>query len=217
MPHRFNVLRTGVLAVIVLLFGHQAAFAQTPDQVIRRVQDKYNGVQALRAEFTQTMSSAYSDEAQSYSGTIYLQGDKYRVEAGRQTFVTDGAVTWIYNADENQVLVNSNVEDETSFSLNDFLFNLQDDYTATEARRVNLAGQQHFMLKLKPRQTDSFFSDVTVWLRDSDTVVTRLEVVDANMTTMTFDLKNVQLNPAINAGTFTFRPPQNAEVVDLRS
>lgn len=205
------------LFLVVLFFGQIDVQAQSADQLIQRVQEKYNSIDALRAEFSQTMRSAYSEGEETFSGTLVLQGDKYRVETTNQTLVTNGVVTWIYNASENQVLVNDAVEDETSFSINDFLFNFSDHYTATGTESVTLGGEKHFKINLKPKSPDSFFQDVTVWLRDRDTIITRLEVLDMNETTMLFNLTNIQLNPEVNATTFTFQPPKTAEVIDLRS
>lgn len=216
-------MKTGLRIVYLLLLsavlfsGQQTAFAQTADQIIQRIQDKYRSIEALKAEFTQTMTTAYSEGSETFSGTVILQGDRYRVETGNQTLVTDGKVTWIYSPADNQVLVNDVVEDETSFSISDFLFNFGENYTATSVRSEQVAGAKHHRVDLKPKSGDSFFREATLWLRDSDNIITRLEVLDVNDTRMTFELTNIQLNPKLEASTFTFQPPRSAEIVDLRS
>ncbi len=211
-----NALRVSLLA-LVLFAGHTTSRAQSADALLQRVEAKYEDVSTLRAEFTQTMSSSYGDQDQSFAGTVLLQADKYRVETGNQTLVTDGKTTWVFNKDENQVVINSNVDDETSFSLSGFLFDVRKQYDAVSARSVSLDGQKHFLLLLKPKDTESFFREVRLWLRDGDTMVTRLEVNDANETKMTFNLRNVELNPKLSASAFSFKPPSSAEVIDLRS
>jgi|SRR5690606_21758545 outer membrane lipoprotein carrier protein len=206
-----------LLSCAVLFAGQQDANAQSADQIIKRIQDKYQAIDALKAEFTQTMTTPYSEGSETFSGTVVLQGDRYRVETGNQTLVTDGKVTWIYNPADNQVLINDVVEDETSFSFNDFLFSFDENYTATSVKSELIGGVKHFRVDLKPRDDDSFFREATLWLRDSDDVVTRLQVLDVNDTQMTFELTNIELNPKLDASTFTFQPPRSAEVVDLRS
>jgi outer membrane lipoprotein carrier protein len=208
-----------LLAIATLaLAGHGVVQAQgNPTQIINRLTARYSAVEALRASFTQSMTSPYTTGEESLSGTVVLQGDKYRVETGRQTLVTDGEVTWIYNADENQVLINHAADDEGSFSINDFLFNHAERYNATEARVVQLQGQRHHMVRLKPKRTDGFFTDLTLWVRDSDMMITQVEVVDVNETKMSFHLTNIEVNPVVSAQTFTFRPPATAQVIDLRS
>ncbi|ARA92534.1 cell envelope biogenesis protein LolA [Rhodothermaceae bacterium RA] len=208
-----------VLAVlaIVLFTGQSAALAQDAHALFERLKTTYETIDALQARFQQTMSTPYSDREETFSGTIVFQRDRYRVETGTQTFVTDGTVTWVYLPDANQVLINDYVEDETAFSLNSFFLNYTDRYEVTSAETVQLDGATHYLLRLKPRNPDTFFTDIAIWMRDRDNLVTRMEVTDVNETRMTFHLEDIQLNPVLRADTFTFTPPEHAEVIDLRS
>jgi len=217
MKQRFNIVRVLFLLLGVLVIGQQQAQAQSASQVVDQLRAKYGNVSTLQAEFTQTMSDGIGGEAQSLSGTLYLQGGKYRVESPRQTYVTDGKVIWIYNADEKQVLVNDNVHDETTFSPNDFIFHFGDHYQATGVRTVTVGGQKQYMLSLKPKLEDSVYRDVTLWVRSNDLTITRLDVVDVNGAKVTISLNNVQLNPKLSESLFTFQAPKGVEVVDLRS
>lgn len=209
---------SGLLWVLVVLIpGQLFAQAADADALVRRLEAKYNEVAALRAEFTQTMSSAYSDLNESFSGTLLLQGPRYRVETRGQTMVTDGAVTWIYNADENQVLINQNEDSEEGFSIDRLFTDYSKRYSAGTVATESLGGRTHFVLTLTPKDPDSFFSDVTVWMRADDAIISRIKVVDQNETTMLFDLKNVSFDPELDPSSFTFSPPKGAEVIDLRS
>lgn len=218
MTQRSTIIRTLALALTVLFFGQTLpAQAQSAGQVLQRLKKKYDTVNALRAEFTQTLSSNYGGGASAFSGVVVLKGNQYRVETSTQTLVSDGKVTWIYSPAEKQVLVNTAVEDETTFSLNDFFLTYDEKYQAVSSQATRLNGQKHARLKLQPKSKDSFFREVTIYVRDSDTVVTRLEVLDVNDTKMVFNLKNIQLNPSVQPSTFTFTPPQGVEIIDLRS
>lgn len=217
MKQRFKSIRVLLLLLSVLVVGQQQAQAQGTDQVVDRLRAKYGKVNTLRAEFTQTISSEAGGDAQTLAGTLYLQGGKYRVESPRQTYVTDGKVIWIYNADERQVLVNDNVHDETTFSPNDFIFHFDDHYQATGVRTVNVSGQKQYMLSLKPKLKDSVYRDVTLWVRSDDLTITRLDVIDVNGAKVTISLKDIQLNPKLSDSLFTFKAPKGVEVVDLRS
>lgn len=211
---RFVLLLLGLFAITGAHFSVQA---QSADQVFKRLRAKYDGVQSVKAEFTQTLTSSYSKESSSSSGTVYLQGNKYRVEAAGQTLVTDGKVTWVYLPSDKQVLINDYQKDETTFSLNDFLFAHRDRYNVVKSTTTRLDGQKHHVLTLKPKQKDAFYTEVVLSMRDKDNVVTRLQVQDLNGTKMFFTLKNIQLNPKLNSTVFTFQPPKNVEIVDLRS
>ncbi len=203
-------------ALLVLsVFSTGQVFAQDGAALLARLQQKYTQAGSLKADFTQTMTSTYGDE--SFSGTLLVSGSKYRVEAGPQQFVTDGKTTWLYNKTQNQVIVNTFVEDETTFSPTGFLTRYGSRYRVTRVVPTTVGGARHYTLTLVPRGDDEFFEEVTVTMRDRDTVITRLEVRDLNDTRMRYDLRNVQFNPVVAAAAFNFTAPRGAEVVDLRN
>ena len=55
-----------------------------------------------------------------------------------------------------------------------------------------------------------------LWVRRSDTVITQLELTDFSDTRIRIRLNAIALNPDFEDGLFTFEPPAEAEVVDLR-
>jgi outer membrane lipoprotein carrier protein len=200
--------------------GAQTPDGQSPDALIRRLEAKYNGGQALQAAFTRTLSQG--GQMNSLSGTLTLQGDRYRVETGRQTLVTNGETTWIYTPARGQVLVNDYVEDETAFSPSHFFDGYRERYRVAGVRTAQRDGAErdgaeHRVLTLEPKEPGAFFREVTLWMRASDAVITRLTVEDANASTMTFTLRDVSFGVPTSASTFRFDAPQSAEVVDLRS
>ena len=206
-----------VLGLVAGLFVVSGVQAQSADQVYSQLQAKYKGIQSVRAEFSQTMTSEFTDEAVTSDGVVVMQGNKYRVETKAQTLVTDGKVTWVYLPADQQVLINDYVQDETNFSLNEFLFDYADRYRVSGVKTAQLDGQTHYVLTLTPKQQDAFFTSVVLSMRDRDDLVTRLQVEDVNGTKMDFRLKNIQVNPKLDSNVFTFKPPRDVEVVDLRS
>jgi outer membrane lipoprotein carrier protein len=213
---RATISRLLLLAVFVLSIGQTAA-AQDADAVFQRLRDKYQTIQSLRAEFTQTMTSAYTDGESSFAGQLVLEGDKYRVETGSEVLIVTDTETYVYRPNEKQVLINDVVEDDNSFSPSDFLLNYDERFDVSSVETVTIGGTRHYKLRLTPKKADSFFQEATLWVRNSDTIITRVEVLDVNDTKMVFSLKNIQLNPRIDAKTFSFTPPQGVEVIDLRS
>jgi outer membrane lipoprotein carrier protein len=185
------------------------------DRLVDRLEQKYDGGQALKAQFTQTTSQ--NGQMSTLSGTLTLKGDRYRVQTDRQTLVTDGETTWVYTPAREQVLVNDYIEDETAFSPSRFFDGYRERYRATDVRTAQRDGAKHHVLTLKPREQGAFFQNVTLWMRASDAVVTRLAVENANGSTMTFTLRDVTFSAKTTAGTFRFDVPPSAEVVDLRS
>ncbi len=204
------------LFMIVLFSGHSPVFAQSDEELIGRLRAKYDQVELMKADFTQSITSPFGDVLPENTGSLLLEGDRYRVETDLQTFVTDGETTWIFNASDNQVLINDFVDDETTFSISKFLANFQNDYEILNTSLNYLNGTRHHEMQLKSLINESFFKEVTLWMRDSDHVITRLKVVDANDALLEFNLNDIQINPNLEGDPFTFTPPATAEIIDLR-
>jgi outer membrane lipoprotein carrier protein len=163
------------------------------------------------------MTADYFDEAERTSGTLVMQGKRYRVETSAQTLVTDGVMTWIYNIAENQVLLNDYVEDETTFSINNFFHHFDELYEVAGVQRAAIGREENVIMKMTARSSDSFFREVTVHMRDRDDMIVRLEVLDANETSLSFDLVDIVLNEPVDSASFRFEPSTDMDVVDLRS
>ncbi len=217
MNARRFAVSLALLAAAVLSVGHPPAFAQDAGAVFERLLNKYHAITGLRAAFTQTTTSAYADGEDTFRGVLILQGEKYRVETGAEILVVDGEVLTVYRPVEKQVLINDVTEDENSFSPSEFLLHYDRRFEVAGVETAQLGGQRHFKLRLRPKNPDSFFREATLWMRDRDDLITRLELTDANETRMVFTLTDIELNPVLDAATFTFTPPEGVEVIDLRS
>lgn len=202
--------------VLAMCFFGPMAQAQQAEDLIARLQAKYESITALRADFAQTLDAAYFDQPEATTGRLYLQGDSYRLETAGQTLVTDGETVFIYSAADAQMLINDYVEDETTFSVRDFFFNHTERYDVATAGARRADGVLYHVLELTPKRPDSFFQQVTLWMRDADNLIARVEVVDINETRMGFTLTDIQLNPALPDDTFELAPPEGTEVIDLR-
>ena len=202
-----------LLAFVVLSSGQ--AFAQKSSKeaeaVLARLRTTYGNVESLRAAFRQTVGGA------TQSGTVLLQGARYRIETPAQVLATDGETAWLYSRDEGQVLVNDYVEDETAFSPTDFFTRYPDRFHVALARRAQVGGVPHEVLRLTPKEPGAFVESVLLWVRATDGLPTRVEVQDGNGTEMTFELDRIEVNPKLARDAFRFTPPAGVEVVDLRS
>ncbi len=216
MRHLIHKASFIALFIIVCFTGQQPLFAQSEAELIGRLRARYDQVDLLKAEFTQTITSPFGDVLPENRGSLILEGNRYRVETDIQTFVTDGETTWIYDAAEKQVLINDFVDDETTFSISNFLGNFHDEYEVLSTSLNYLNGTRHHELQLSAGSDETFFKEVTLWMRDTDHVITRLRVLDVNEAILEFNLNEIELNPAIEGNPFNFVPPADAEVIDLR-
>ncbi|MEM6327323.1 MAG: outer membrane lipoprotein carrier protein LolA [Bacteroidota bacterium] len=203
-------VRSGALALaLVVLFSGQAN-AQDAEAVARQLQDRYSDVRALSADFTQTIGG------ESLRGAIQVQGEAFRLTLPGQTLVTDGTTLWSHAEAEAQVVIQTYDPGEVGFQIGQLFTDYLKVFRPTGASRATIGGTAHDVLALVPREAGSSVRDVTLYARSSDGVPTRIRVHDVNGATLAFDLRNVRLNPRIEESQFRFIAPKGIEIVDLR-
>ena len=121
--------------LIAAYLVHPAAPIAAQPTIVSQVLDKYASLETLQARFQQTMTSDLFDEEETVTGLISMEGPAYRILAGSRTIVTDGETSWIYDAIENQVLIDYYYEDESTFSVHEFLFRFDERFSVQSAVR----------------------------------------------------------------------------------
>ncbi|NQV72277.1 outer membrane lipoprotein carrier protein LolA [bacterium] len=203
--------------VALLTMGSLDVRAQSADNLQAEIATKYESLKAMSASFVQVTTSEFMEAPERFSGTIVFSGSKYRIQTSSQTIVTDGQTLWISNRTEKQVIINDFIEDESSFSLTSLLRQIGSDYTATLLGQKKKDGVDHDLISLIPKDENVQFKSVQIDARSSDSIVTRVEVLDFNDVRMVFDLHDIVLNPVISSDSFSFVPPSGVEVIDLRN
>ncbi len=213
-----------LLALLLLLVGPLTASAQDAslsadegEALLRRVQQRYESARGLRGIFTQQTLSPFAEDTLTVEGTLLLQGERFRIETPQQTLVTDGVTTWIYNPSTNQVIVNDYVNDETVVTPDEIFTDYLGRYAIEDVRATEGNGTALAAIELRSEDPSAFYPEVTVHVDRRSATLQRVRLVDQNGATTLFRLENLQFDPPLEADAFTFVPPDDAEVVDLRS
>jgi len=209
------VLAAFALTAFVLVWPGWSVGAQDLDAgaVMTRLHAKFDEAGAFSAHFRQTLDADYANSSSTIEGTIVLSGDKYRIETGGQTIVTDGVTTWVYIAEDQQVIINDFAEDEGSFSPGHFLNERPDQFDASFADERS---PRHYVVLLETRSADTYLESATLWIDRNDYTVSRIDVVDVNGASIRFEMSDIDLSAVADESTFTFEPAEGVEVVDLR-
>jgi len=216
VPAFFLVL---VALTTLMLPAHAQVRSTDGDRAERlssALSERYDAIDTMRLRFVQTASSAFMDTDERYTGELTFSDIAYRIETSNQTIVADGTTTWVHNRGQRQVIINDFVEDESAFSLTQFLGSFSSEYRSTYQGSESLDGVGHERLRLTPTDDFAAFRQVDLWIRDRDGLVTRLIAVDLNDVRMVFELSSIEVNPTLDEGYFAFEMPEGVEQVDLR-
>lgn len=176
----------------------------------------YSSAEALSVRFEQRLDDPITGGSQRSSGEAVLSRTGYRIETDDYVFVTDGVTTWMHNRPAAQVALGRYEEDSATFALNRLLFAPETQYRVEGSQQVEQGGVALVALKLAAKDASAEYPDATIYLRDHDAMIVRVEARDAAGSSLTLALDRVTLLPKAPADAFTFAVPAGVEVVDLR-
>ena len=201
----------GFLTIILTV---SSVFCQDAQEIIKNVQNKYSSINDAKASFTQTVKPN-SGKAYSSSGTLYIQKeDKYRIETKSQILITDGVTSWSYTPSKKQVVIDNYKETGNNFSPNKYLFKYPENFYSDLEGEEDVNGKTCHVIKLSPRSRGNIKSS-KIWVDKEESVIRKIYIVTAESST-TYTLKNIVLDAGISSSKFTFTPPQDVEVIDMR-
>jgi len=207
--------RLALVGLLVVLSLPLAASAQEAPS-LQALQARYDRLQGLQAAFTQVTSSEFANGSTQLTGSVLLAGNKYRVETPAQTVVTNGTTTWIYSPADSQVVVNDADAETSTITPQAFLTTSAEAYNVTSTRSATRGGTPHHVVSLSAAGSSARFKEATLWVRRSDQIITRLRATDRNGATLDLRLRDIVVDPSLDAATFSFSAPRGVEVVDLR-
>lgn len=202
--------------VLSLLIGFDYAASVT--KIVQKIQDKYEKIDNLSAEFVQVDQYKLTGSMTETRGTIYVKdGVKYRLETEDRTIVTDGETVWTYSVFNNQVLVDRVKEGDGSFLPRDLLFKYPRDYFASLLDEVEIDGDDYYVIKLDPKEgIHGYVKTMKIWVNTDTYIISKIEYTDFNDNISYFEIKKVDIDTELADTLFQFKIDENVEVVDLR-
>lgn len=208
-------MRRIVLVWALLLAGMLSLAAQ--QNIVENVQRTYRGIDNAIIEYDQTVRFPMTRSEQTFEGIVYMKRpDYYRIESEQQTVVTDGETIWSYNPFTEQVIIDLFREDDQMFTPDRFLLDIPDDFYVTVGDREDVQGKSLIMLRLVPKDEHQFVRSMRLWVDDDEWIVRKAEVEDLNDNRTVYRVRAIQLNVGVDEELFSYRPPENAEIIDLR-
>jgi outer membrane lipoprotein carrier protein len=202
---------------LLLAISASAAWAGAPmaDQLIKQVQDRYNGARTLSVNFIENYS-IQGHPRPPEAGTLRLrkQGKMrwdYTRPAGK-LFVSDGKTVFLYTARDNRVEKVPLKDTEDMRAPLAFLLgrlDMKKEFGTFEVR----AGEGGTWLEASAKNDRAPYERIQMLIA-SDGEVRELKVMGRDQSQLAYSFSNEQLNPPVNDALFHFQIPPGAEVVD---
>jgi outer membrane lipoprotein-sorting protein len=170
----------------------------------------------------QVIENPMIDSAES-KGTLVQAGDarlamRFTDPPG-EAIVIDGKHVWIYTPSTvpDQVIRMKVPSGGPAYGYNLlawFLDRPSERYKPSFIRSERLNGRTTDVIKLVPAVPDLPFTQAVIWIDREDALPRRLEILEQSGATRTLRLSSLRTNARISDGTFKFKVPSGARVVD---
>ncbi len=183
-------------------------FAQ--NSIFDQLRSTFEAGKVFKADFTHTYIDSYTEEETKTNGTIWINKDGYRLEADDQIIVVDGALSTVYDAARNRVIISEYDAEEDDFAPSRLLSGLDETYV--------LAGEESSggITTINLESNDDFAVFVGISIEVGS------DLHPQNITATDF-AENVIITGFSNGeflsdaeGIFELSPPEDAEIVDMR-
>jgi len=202
------------------LFIASAAYADARlNDLVGRLQQRYQNLQTLKASFVQTYASKRFSDALTEKGVVYFRkGGLMKWEYQHpepKIFASDGRYYFYYVVADKQVI---KAEPEPTDQHSPALFlagrgNFQKDFRAEWA---DSRSGSH-LIKLTPIKVQPDFSYMIIDVDPSRALITRLLVVDAYDNRTEYKFTQIHENPELPPNFFMFKPPPGTDVIFQRA
>ena len=195
--------------ILLALFIAAPVLADDPEARLRAA---LKNMDAISAEFKQTLRDEDKEIVQQSRGTLELQRPgKFAwtyVEPYEQHIVADGQELWVYDVDLDQVTVKPM---DSGLSTAPIMI-LMKQADVTEQFNVNEVGQRKFLywVELEPHAADLEYTHIYLGLEDDNVRAMELRDQFGRSTQIVFE--NMRVGVVHNPATFKFIPPPGVDV-----
>jgi chaperone LolA len=205
------------LASGIVLATQPIRAADTAEDVLQRVRDRYDQITDARLYFTQMVTMALAGIEQKVSGTLYLKKpNMYRLELPERTVVTDGKTVWSYSVPNKQVLIDRFKLTPGSLTPEQILTGAPEDFSSTLLDPERVGDSKTIVVKLTPRNDASLIESLKLWVDDQSWLIKKVELIDVNEKKTEYLVRDIKTNTGLPDSQFTYEVPDGVEVVDLR-
>tara|TARA_Y100001935_G_scaffold239088_1_gene226367 strand:+ start:115525 stop:116148 length:624 start_codon:yes stop_codon:yes gene_type:complete len=203
-----TIYKRSLLLAFIMAYFCTPVFAQ--NSIFDQLRSTFEAGKVFKADFTHTYIDSYTEEETKTNGTIWINKDGYRLEADDQIIVVDGALSTVYDAARNRVIISEYDAEEDDFAPSRLLSGLDETYV--------LAGEESSggitTINLESNDDFAVFVGISIEV-GSDLHPQKITATDFAENVIITGFSNGEfLSDA--EGIFELSPPEDAEIVDMR-
>lgn len=204
------IITNGVLA--------QQPDTKTAKTILSGVSDKYKSYSAVKATFVIKSENSANQITDQKSGTLYVKGNKYKLEMNSQEVICNNAIIWTYLKDANEVQVNNYEPDENTINPSQIFTIYEKNFLVGYIEEKNLNSKVYQVIDMTPNDKTKSYFKIRLMIDKAAKTIYSAKVFDKNGNKYTYEIQKFSPNAPVTDSFFTFdtKTHPSVEVVDLR-
>lgn len=182
------------------------------NEVGEKIKKKYSSLTSVHVVFT-------TDNASQKTVLKAKKGNMFVLDNGANIVYCNGKTVWNYNKAANKCMISSRDIHSESTSLDELFLKVISTYTVDKVMTINDSKTGNgYILVLKPSSTSSEINgikSINVIVDKKNLILKQLVFTDGTGAHK-ITISSIKTNPPFSDDTFTFTPPKNASVIDMR-
>lgn len=218
-----SVLTASLLTLTLSATPEPPPSSPNATQIAQKVQHFYDQMEDYTAEFIQKYTRTALSRTSEFSGTLTVKkGGKVRwayEQPAKKLFVANGKTLWIYEPEEEQVIVNPHfTSEQIGGSSLAFLWGqgeLEQSFNLSIPTDIEHSfGKDATVIQLTPK-TDQTYKQLILHVDPESGRVEGSVVFETSGNTRWFKFINPKLNQNVKDSVFEFVPPEGVDVVQI--
>lgn len=183
--------------------------------ILERMKAKFAAYKAMQADFRLTIELGSDREVQ--QGTMFVTGDKFRVETPSQNIISDGKTVWYHDKKNNQLQINNLDENVISPANLLKIYERGDKVICGLAGEATEGGKTVMVIEMKPTDRNAEYSKIRIYVEKGTDQLVKAIVFGKDSMRYTFEVSKITPNVSVGNDKFFFDQSKfSGEVIDLR-
>ena len=191
---------------------------KSADKLLNLISTRYKNFKTIKADFIYSIESKAENISEKQKGSIYVKGNKFRLDIADQVIMCDNKTVWTYSKEVNEVQVNNYDPKKAPIRLDD-IFTMYDKGFLSKILDTKKEGKNDIVLvELTPKDKKKNFFKIKLTIDKTNQTIIKSQVFDKSGTIHTYLVTNQFPNIKLEDKFFVFdvKKYPKCEVIDLR-
>ncbi len=187
-------------------------------KILEKTSKKFSKLKSFQVKFRLKLDMPETDDDEIKEGTLYVNGDKYRLDFGDQLVVSDGKTVWTYIKETNEVQITEEDPENQMFRPRDLFSDFGDEYIYALLGTKKLKEYTTYVIDLTPIDKSKSYFKIRLYIDTKTYEIRRAIVFEKSGIRYALDIISFIPNAPIPNVLFTFDTTAypGIQITDLR-